>query len=136
MSFLSPISIIRYDFKSTSCFSSELGNLGLAVVGELGSDGAKLSWFVLVRSFHLPFDICLSLVLDVLVVSSRSLFLLWVCKPERKWLSHLYAQGEEASPGRTHTIASALRCKLWTLLCFFKGVICILLEVFYHHHEK
>ena len=43
MSFLkSYISIMKYDFKSSSCFSGVLGYPGLAVVGELGSDGAML----------------------------------------------------------------------------------------------
>ena len=43
MSFLkSPIRIMRCDFKSTSSFSSVLGNPGLSVVGELGSDDAKV----------------------------------------------------------------------------------------------
>jgi hypothetical protein len=46
-----------------------LGNLGLAVVGELGSDVDKQSWFLLVRFLYLPFAIWLSLVLDVLAVS-------------------------------------------------------------------
>jgi hypothetical protein len=32
---------MSYDFNSTSCFSGVLGNPGLAVVGELGSDDAK-----------------------------------------------------------------------------------------------
>ena len=42
MSFLkSSIIIMRYDFKSESCFSGVLGYPGLAVVGELGSDDAK-----------------------------------------------------------------------------------------------
>jgi hypothetical protein len=42
MSFLkSSTSIMRYDFKSKSCFSSVLGYLRLAVVGILGSDYAK-----------------------------------------------------------------------------------------------
>jgi hypothetical protein len=36
MSFLnSSIIIMRYDFKSESCFSGVLGYLGLAIVGEL-----------------------------------------------------------------------------------------------------
>jgi hypothetical protein len=32
---------MRYDFKSTSCFTGVLGNPGSAVVGKLGSDDAK-----------------------------------------------------------------------------------------------
>jgi hypothetical protein len=42
MSFLkSSISIMRYDFKYESCFSSVLGYPGLTVVGVLGSDDVK-----------------------------------------------------------------------------------------------
>jgi hypothetical protein len=41
MSLKSSASIMRYDFKSESCFSSVLGYPGLAVVGVLGSDDAK-----------------------------------------------------------------------------------------------
>jgi hypothetical protein len=42
MSFLkSSISIMRYDFKPESYFSTVLEYPGLAVVGELGSDDAK-----------------------------------------------------------------------------------------------
>jgi hypothetical protein len=48
---------MRYDFKSESCFSGVLGYLGLAVVGVLGSDDAKWSWFQLVRFLCLPFAI-------------------------------------------------------------------------------
>jgi hypothetical protein len=33
--------IVRYDFKSESCFSGMLEYLGLAVVGVLGSDDAN-----------------------------------------------------------------------------------------------
>jgi hypothetical protein len=42
MSFLkSSSSIMRYEFKSESCFSGVLGYPGLTVVGVLGSDDAK-----------------------------------------------------------------------------------------------
>ena len=42
MSFLkSSIIIMRFDFKSESCFSCVLGYPGLFVVGELVSDDAK-----------------------------------------------------------------------------------------------
>jgi hypothetical protein len=42
MSFLKySTSIMRYDFKSESCFSDLLGYPRLAVVGVLGSDDAK-----------------------------------------------------------------------------------------------
>lgn len=39
---------------------------GLAVIGELCSDGAILYLLLLIMFLHLPFAICLSLVLDVL----------------------------------------------------------------------
>ena len=42
MSFLKvSIIVMGCDFKSESCFSGVLGYLGLAVVGEPGSDDAK-----------------------------------------------------------------------------------------------
>jgi hypothetical protein len=42
MSFLkSSITIMRSDLRSESCFSGEMVYLGLAMVGELGSDDAK-----------------------------------------------------------------------------------------------
>ena len=50
-----PISIMKYDFKSESCFSGVLGYLGLTVVGALGSDDARHYWFLLLR-----FCVCLS----------------------------------------------------------------------------
>jgi len=61
------------DFKSKSCFSGVLGYLGLAVVGELGSDDAKWPWFLLLRFLSLPLAICLSLVLVGLSVSDSGL---------------------------------------------------------------
>jgi hypothetical protein len=58
MSFLkSSTSIIRYDFKSKSCFSGVQLYLGLGVVGVLGCGVAEWSWFLLVRFLHLPFTI-------------------------------------------------------------------------------
>jgi hypothetical protein len=58
MSFLmSSASIMRYDFKSESCFSGVLGYPGLTEVGKLGSDDGEWSWFLLVRFLHLPFVI-------------------------------------------------------------------------------
>ena len=42
MSFLkSSVIILRYDFKSESCFSGVLGYPGLAMVGEMSSNDAK-----------------------------------------------------------------------------------------------
>ena len=58
MSFLkSSTSIMKYDFKSESCFLGVLGYPGLAVVGKLRSDDAEWSWFLLVRFSCLPFTI-------------------------------------------------------------------------------
>ena len=76
-------------FKSRSCFSGVFGYPGLAVVGELGSDGAMLPWFLLVMFLCLPFARCLSLVVSGLAVS------LWldcptsfcICTPGRLVLS-------------------------------------------------
>jgi len=45
--------LLSFDFKSKSCFSGLLGYPGLAVVGELGSDGVKRPWFLLLRIFAL-----------------------------------------------------------------------------------
>ena len=64
---------MSYDFKSISCFSGVLGYPGLAVVGELGSDGATLPWFLLVMLLPLPFAIWVSLVLPGLAVSDCGL---------------------------------------------------------------
>jgi hypothetical protein len=44
----SSTTIMRYEFKSESCFSGVLGYPGLAVVGILPSDDAQWSWFLLV----------------------------------------------------------------------------------------
>jgi hypothetical protein len=49
----SSTSIMRYDFKSLGV----LGYQGLAMVGLLGPDDAKWSWFLLIRFLHLPFAI-------------------------------------------------------------------------------
>ena len=53
--FKSFTSIMRYDFKSESCFSGVLGYPGLTEVVVLGSDDGEQSRFLLVRSY-----ICLS----------------------------------------------------------------------------
>ena len=66
-------------FKFRSCFSGVLGYPGLAVVEELGSDGAMLPWFLLVMFLHLPFSIHLSLVLVGLAVSDCGLSVLQAC---------------------------------------------------------
>ena len=72
-----------------------LGNPGLAVVGELGSDVVKQSLFLLVQFLNLSFTTWLSLVLDGLVGSGWNLFLRWVCKPMSALL------GDQFFPGRT-----------------------------------
>ena len=54
---MSSTSIMRYDFKSQSCFSGVLGYPGLAEVGVLGSDDGERSWFLLVRLLRFPFTI-------------------------------------------------------------------------------
>jgi len=70
MSFLKSSSIfMSCDFKSKSCFSGESGYPGLAVVGELSSEGMKWPWFLLLRFLPLPLAICLPLVLACLAVS-------------------------------------------------------------------
>jgi hypothetical protein len=51
------------------------------VVGELGFNGAKWHWFLLLLFFHLPLTICVSQVLTGFTVSGRILFLLWACEP-------------------------------------------------------
>jgi hypothetical protein len=58
----SSTTIMRYDFKSSSCFSGVLGYPGL-VVGILGSDDTQCSWFLLVRFLCLPLAIWKFLVL-------------------------------------------------------------------------
>ena len=52
------------------------GNRWLAVVGELGSDGAKWHWFLLLMFLCFLFSIWLSQVLAALPVSDLILFLL------------------------------------------------------------
>jgi hypothetical protein len=73
---MSSTSIMRYDFKSESCFLGVLGYRGMAGVGILGSDDGEWCWFQLVRFLCLPFAICLALALVVRVVSGWILFLL------------------------------------------------------------
>ena len=49
--------------------SGVLGCPGLAEVGVLGSDDGEWFWFLLVRFLYLPFAICQSLELVVIVFS-------------------------------------------------------------------
>ena len=72
---------MRCDFKSRSYFSDVLGHPGLAVVEELGSDGAMLPWFLLVMFLCLPFAIWLSLVSAGLTVSDCVLSVPQACVP-------------------------------------------------------
>jgi hypothetical protein len=53
----SSTTIMRYDFKSESCFSGVLGYPGLAEVGVLGSDNGEWTWSLLVIFLCLPFAI-------------------------------------------------------------------------------
>ena len=53
---------MEYDFRSASWFSGVLGCTSLAV-GELGSDGAKTHWLLLLILLSLLIAIWLSLVL-------------------------------------------------------------------------
>ena len=53
--------------------------LGLAVVGELGSHGAMLPWFLLVMFLPLPFAIWLSIVLAGIAVSDCGFSVLQAC---------------------------------------------------------
>ena len=68
--------MMRYDFKSSSCFSSVLAYPGFVIVEELGSDGTMLPWFLLVMILHFTFAIYLSLVLAGLSVSDCGLSVL------------------------------------------------------------
>ena len=67
---------MRWDCKSVSCFSGVLGDARLTVVGDLGSDGAKVYWCLLLIILCLPLAIWLSLVLTDLDASVCSLPLL------------------------------------------------------------
>ena len=64
----SSISNMRWDFKSSSRLSDVMEYAGCAFVGELGSDGAVLPWFLLAMILPLPLANSLYLVLAVLSV--------------------------------------------------------------------
>jgi len=70
------ICLERCDFKSKSCFSGVFGYSVFSLVGELDSDDAKQSWFLLLRFLLLPLAIGLSLVFACLAVSENDLALL------------------------------------------------------------
>ena len=59
-----------YDFKSKPCFSGVFGNPLLAVVGELFSHVARFSWFPLLKFFHFPLVILLSVIIGDHVVTN------------------------------------------------------------------
>ena len=61
MSFLTVcIIFVRWDSQSESCFSGVLKYTGLAVVGELGSDGTELNWVLSLTFLCLLLTIWLS----------------------------------------------------------------------------
>ena len=94
---MSSTRIMRYDFKSESCFSGVLGYPGLAVVGVLGSDDAQCSCFLLVRFLHLPFAIWIISCVNGLAASGWSLILLdSVSIGQHSWESnsHLSPSGQ------------------------------------------
>ena len=62
-------------------FSGELGYSLFAMVGELGSEVARFSWFLFLRFLCLPLPILLLVILGDLVVYGWSLSLLWDCGP-------------------------------------------------------
>jgi hypothetical protein len=72
--FKSSTTIMKYDFKSVSCFLGVLGYPGLIVVGVLSSDDAQCSWFLLVIFLHLPFS-----GVNAQAISGWSLILLCFC---------------------------------------------------------
>ena len=51
------IIFMRWDFRSTSCFSGVVGYPGLAVVEELGSDGATIHLLLLLMILSVPLAI-------------------------------------------------------------------------------
>ena len=75
------ITIVRCDFKSSSCLSGVLGYLELAELGKLDIDVAKQPCFLVLRFLCLSLTIWLSLLLVGLPVSDLSLFLLLAYKP-------------------------------------------------------
>ena len=98
------------EFRSESCFSSMLGYTWLAVVGELGSDGAKWHHFLLLQFLHTPLTICLSPLLIALAITYWRLSSLDPCyggsSPVRmplcvvEVLEHLICEpGYDKSPG-------------------------------------
>jgi hypothetical protein len=67
------IIFMRCSLRSHSCSSGLLGYPGLAIVGDLGSDGFILHWLLLIIFLHLPFTIWLSLGLAALGVMGLSM---------------------------------------------------------------
>jgi hypothetical protein len=93
------------------------------VVGELGSDDAKYSWFLLAIFMCLLFAIWLSLVLNVLAASLWSLSLLWVCKP----VSAL--RGDQLFHGRTCIHWALEQLKVWVQMVTWR-ILCQPLHCF------
>ena len=77
---MSSTSIMRYDFKSESCFSGVLGYPGLAEVGVLCSDDGEWSWILTFAFCHLVISgvscyscVWLELVPPVILLASVSI---------------------------------------------------------------
>jgi hypothetical protein len=93
----SSTTIMRYDFKSESCFSGLLGCPGLIVVGVLGSGDTQCSLFLLVRFLCLPFTICKYLVLMIklsLIGACSSCDSVSLCQHSWESNSHLSPSGQ------------------------------------------
>jgi len=73
--------MIKCDFKSRSCLYGMFGYPAFALVGDLGSDDAKQSWFLWLQFILFLLVIWLCLVLAVLAVSNSGLTFLWACVP-------------------------------------------------------
>jgi hypothetical protein len=70
-----------------------LGYPGFAVLGELGSDVAKLPWFLLARFLCLPFTIWLSVVLVLLSMAGACPFCWPVSLCQHSWEMSILLEG-------------------------------------------
>ena len=71
-------------------------------MGELGSDGAMLPWFLLVMFFHLPLAIWLSLMLAVVALSDVDFSVMQACAYLCSWDIHpLCVHRYVSTPGRS-----------------------------------
>ena len=88
---------------------------GITVVGELGSDDAKQSWFLLLMFLSFPLTIWLFLVLADLAISDCDLSLLQA--PVLELL------GDQFSPGGIWVWSTVAQDQLWvqTRILFFLG---------------